>query len=64
MSYHGRPFPVPKSSKATTIKELKRLCDLGVLEFQPASEWASPSFIIPEKDNTVNFISNFREVNK
>jgi hypothetical protein len=35
-----------------------------VLEFQPASEWASPSFIIPKKDNTVRFISDFREVNK
>ena len=62
--YHGRPFPVPKSRKETTIKELNRLCDLGVLEFQPASEWASPSFIIPKKDNTVRFISDFREVNK
>ena len=61
--YHGRPFPVPKSCKETTIKELNR-CDLGVLEFQPASEWASPSFIIPKKDNTVRFISDFREVNK
>jgi hypothetical protein len=35
-----------------------------VLEFQPASEWVSPSFIIPKKDNTVCFISDFREVNK
>ncbi len=43
---------------------MKRLCDLGVLEFQPASEWASPSFIIPKKDNTVCWISDFREVNK
>ena len=47
-SYHGRPFPVPKSHKETTMKELNRLCELGVLEFQPASEWAS-SFIIPKK---------------
>ena len=62
--YHGRPFPVPKSRKETTMKELNRLCELGVLEFQPASEWASPSFIIPKKDNTVHFIGNFREVNK
>ena len=62
--YHGRPFPVPKSRKETTMKELNRLCELGVLEFQPASEWASPSFIIPKKDNTVRFISDFREVNK
>jgi hypothetical protein len=35
-----------------------------VLEFQPTSEWASPSSIIPKKDNTVCFISDFREVNK
>ncbi len=62
--YHGRPFPVLKSCKETTIKELNSLCDLGVLEFQPTSEWASPSFIIPKKDNTVRFISDFREVNK
>ncbi len=62
--YHGRPFPIPKSCKETTMKELNRLCELGVLEFQPTSEWASPSFIIPKKDNTVCFISDFREVNK
>ena len=60
---HGRPLPIPKSRKETTMKELNRLCELGVLEFQPASEWASPFFIIPKKDNTVCFISDFREVN-
>jgi hypothetical protein len=62
--YHGRPYPVPKSRKETTIKELNRLCDLGVLEFQPDSEWASPSFITPKKDGTVRFLTDFREVNK
>ena len=47
--YNGRAFPVPKFHKETLIKELNRLCDLGVLEWQPASEWASPSFIVPKK---------------
>ena len=37
---------------------------LGVMEFQPASEWASPSFIISKSDQTVRMISDFREVNK
>ncbi len=35
-----------------------------VLEWQPASERASPSFIIPKKNRTVRFLSNFQEVNK
>ena len=51
--YHGRPFSVPKSCKETIIKELNRLCDLGVLEFQPASERVSPFFIIP---NTASLV--------
>ncbi len=42
--YHGRAFPVPKIHKATN-----RLCNLEVLEFQLASEWAATSFIIPKK---------------
>jgi hypothetical protein len=62
--YHGRAFPVPKVHKETIIKEVERLCKLGVLERQPASEWASPSFIIPKKVQTVCFLSDFWEVNK
>jgi hypothetical protein len=37
---------------------------VGVLEKQSASEWALPSFIIPKKDETVHFLSNFWEVKK
>ena len=62
--YHGRPLPVPRVHKDTIIKELNRLCELGVLEFLPASEWASPSFITLKRDKTEHFISDFREVNK
>ena len=31
---------------------------------QPDSEWASPTFIIPKKNKTVRFLTDFREVNK
>ncbi len=55
---------MPKVHKETIIKEVERLCKLGVLERQPASEWALPSFIIPKKDKTVRFLSDFWEVNK
>jgi hypothetical protein len=62
--YHGRTFPVLENHKNTIVKEVERLCQLGVLERQPASEWALPSFIIPKKDKTVCFSSDFWEVNK
>ena len=51
--YHGRPFPIPHIHLKTLKKEIQRLCDLGVLEWQPKSEWAAPMFIIPKKNFTV-----------
>jgi hypothetical protein len=57
-------FPSAKSPQKTIKKEVERLCQLGVLERQPASEWALPSFIIPKKDKTFHFLSDFWEVNK
>jgi hypothetical protein len=62
--YHSRAFPVPKIHKDTIIKEVKRLCKVGVLERQPASEWASPLFLKPKKNRTIRFLSKFWEVNK
>jgi hypothetical protein len=62
--YHGQAFPVPKVYKETIKKEVERLCQLGVLERQPASEWALLSFIIPKKDKTVCFLCDFWEVIK
>ena len=32
--YHGRSYPVPKAYKDTIIRELNRLVELGVVEFQ------------------------------
>jgi hypothetical protein len=55
---------VPKVHKETIIKEVERLCQIGVLERQPASEWALPSFIIPKKDKPICFLSDFWELNK
>ena len=62
--YHGRAFPIPKVHKEVIMKEIQRLCDLGVLEWQPSSEWAAPSFIQPKKNKTVRFLTDFRELNK
>jgi hypothetical protein len=62
--YHGQAFPVPNIQKGIIIKELARLCKLGVLEQHQASEWVLPSFTIPTKRNTIHFIRNCWEVNK
>jgi hypothetical protein len=62
--YHGRPYPLPHKHKAVLIKEIKHLCNIGMLEWQPSSRWASLTFIIPKKDSTVHSISDFKELNK
>jgi hypothetical protein len=62
--YHGKPYPIPKIHKATLMKEIECLIAIGVLKWQPLSKWASPSFTIPKKDQTVRAISDFRELNK
>ena len=51
--YHGRSFPIPHFHKETIMKVIKRLIDLGVLEWQPSSEWAAPSFIQAKKNGTI-----------
>ncbi len=58
MPYHGGPYPIPKIHKATLMKETDRLISIGVLNWQPSSKWALPSFIIPKKDYTVDMVSS------
>ncbi|HSN67194.1 MAG TPA: reverse transcriptase domain-containing protein [Fusibacter sp.] len=61
--YHARAFPIPKIHEQTLKLEVDRLCELGVLQKVNRSEWAAPTFIIPKKDGTVRFISDFRQLN-
>ena len=57
------PFPIAKIHYETLRKEINRLCSLGVLRKVAASEFASPSFIIPKKNGTVRVVSDFRQLN-
>ena len=41
-----------------------RLCKLGLLKKNSDSTWAAPTFIIPKKNGTVQFISDFKYLNK
>ena len=62
--FHARPYPIPHKYEQTLKMEVDRLCEAGVLKKVNCSEWASPTFIIPKKDGTVRFISDFRELNR
>ena len=62
--YHGKPFPVPRIHELTFKQELDRLEYLKVIKKFNRSQWGAPTFIIPKKDSTVRFISDFRELNK
>ena len=62
--YHTRPYQIPKSLEKKVRLEIERLCKLGVLKKVNHSQWAAPNFVIPKKDETIRFISDFREHNK
>ena len=61
---HARPYSVPHTQMNLFKQELMRLVDIGVLRPIGATEWASPTFIRPKKDNTVRWLTDFRELNK
>jgi hypothetical protein len=62
--YHAKAYPIPKCHLKTLKMEVQRLVELRVLKKVNRSEWAAPTFIIPKKDGTVRFISDFRELDK
>ena len=60
---HCRPFSVADKNRELFKKELNKLVGLDVLEPVLNSPWAFPTFLIPKKDNTARFVSDFRLLN-
>jgi hypothetical protein len=62
---HARAYTVPRSveEQLQQSKDIVRLVDIGVLEEDYSSEWASPSFSIPNKNGIIVVVTNFRKLN-
>jgi hypothetical protein len=60
---HARPYTVLRAVEQQLRTEVARLMDIGVLEEDYASEWASPTFAIPIKNGTIRVVSHFRKLN-
>jgi hypothetical protein len=62
---HARAYTVPRSveQQLRHSKDIVRLVDIGVLEEDYSSEWASmfPSFAIPKKNGTIRVVTDFRK---
>ena len=59
------PEPFQYKAYTDTLKlEVEWLEKAGVLKRVNQSEWAAPTFIIPKKDGSMRFISDFCELNK
>jgi hypothetical protein len=64
---HARAYTVSRSVKQQSrySMEFVRLVDIGVLEGDYSSEWASfvPSFAISKKNGTIRVVTDFRKRN-
>jgi hypothetical protein len=64
---HVHAYTVPRSveQQLKHSKEIVRLVDIGVLEGDYSSEWASSiqSFAIPKKNGTIRVVTDFRKLN-
>jgi hypothetical protein len=60
---HAHAYTVPRSveQQLRHSKEIVRLVDIGVLEEDYSSEWASPSFANTKKNGTIRVVTDFRK---
>jgi hypothetical protein len=60
-----QPYPIPQSREAEAKATIAQLVEAGILVRSIESEWGSPCFFLPKKNNEgLRFICNLREINK
>ena len=62
--FNSKYYPVPRINKENFHKELKRLVKTGVLNIVKNSQYSTPIFIIPNKEGTMRFITEYRRLNQ
>ena len=62
--FNSRYYLVPIINKGIFRKELKSLVEIGVLTPVHQIQYGTPVFIIPKKEGTVGFITDYRRLNK
>jgi hypothetical protein len=55
---HSQPYAIPCIHLIAFKKELDRLVQIGVLSPHGASKWGSPTFVTPNKDSNVCWVSD------
>ena len=62
--YHSRPCSILQAYYKQIQLEVELLVKIGVLHKVNCFEWGASTFVIPKKDQTVIFVTNFRQLNK
>ena len=63
LRYHN-PYNIPIKYLPLVKQEVDRLVSLGVIEPTRHATHAAPCFIQPKKDETIRFLTDFKELNK
>ena len=61
--FNSRYYPVPIINKETFLKDLKFLVEIVVITPVQQSQYGTPVFVIPNKEGTVGFITNYHRLN-
>jgi Reverse transcriptase (RNA-dependent DNA polymerase). len=61
---HCKPFGVPNRNLKQLKREIDTLLLLDVIEPILILEWAFPSFLVPKKDGTAWFVSDYQKLNE
>ena len=61
--FNSRYYPVPNINKETLHKELHNIVEMEVLTPVQTSQYGTPVFIIPKREDTMSSIMDYLKLN-